>query len=43
LSAVKRMVLYTDTVLIPDPVFALTETERPEEKFHSIRILAKQI
>jgi hypothetical protein len=41
LSAVKRMVLYTDTVLIPDPVFALTETERPEEKFHSIRILGE--
>jgi hypothetical protein len=33
------MMLYTDTVLIPDPVFALVETKRPEERFHSIRIL----
>jgi hypothetical protein len=39
LNAAKRMILYTDTVLIPDPVLALIETERPEERFHSIRIL----
>ena len=39
LSAARRMVLYTDTVLIPDPVFALTETKRTEERFLSIRIL----
>jgi len=38
-AATKRMVLYTDTVLIPDPVFALIEADRPEEKFRSIRIL----
>jgi len=38
-AAAKRMILYTDTVLIPDPVFALIETERPEERFRSIRIL----
>jgi hypothetical protein len=38
-AATKRMVLYTDTVLIPDPVFALVEAERPEEKFRSVRIL----
>jgi hypothetical protein len=39
LNAAKRMILYTDTVLIPDPVFALVEAKRPEERFHSIRIL----
>ncbi|QNI33876.1 hypothetical protein H7849_08195 [Alloacidobacterium dinghuense] len=39
LNAAKQMILYTDTVLIPDPVFALVETKRPEERFHSIRIL----
>jgi len=39
LAAAKRMVLYTDTVLIPDPIFAMIEAERPEERFHSIRIL----
>ena len=38
-AAAKRMVLYTDTVLIPDPIFALIEAERPEERFRSIRIL----
>jgi hypothetical protein len=38
-SAAKRMILYTDTVLIPDPVFALIEAKRPEERFHSVRIL----
>ncbi len=39
LSAAKRMILYTDTVLIPDPIFALIETQRPEERFRSVRIL----
>jgi hypothetical protein len=38
-AAAKRMILYTDTVLIPDPVLALIEAERPEERFHSVRIL----
>ena len=38
-AAAKRMVLYTDTVLIPDPIFALIESPRPEERFRSIRIL----
>ena len=38
-TAAKRMILYTDTVLIPDPVLALIEAERPEERFHSVRIL----
>jgi hypothetical protein len=39
LAAAKRMVLYTDTVLIPDPIFAMIEAERPEERFHSVQIL----
>ncbi|MEI9968324.1 MAG: hypothetical protein WDM87_06755 [Terracidiphilus sp.] len=39
LNAAKRMILYTDTVLIPDPVFAMVETARPEERFRSVRIL----
>jgi hypothetical protein len=38
-AAVKRMVLYTDTVLVPDPIFALIESPRPEERFRSVRIL----
>ncbi len=38
-AAAKRMVLYTDSVLIPDPIFALIEAERPEERFRSVRIL----
>lgn len=38
-NAAKRIILYTDTVLIPDPIFALIEAERPEEKFRSVRIL----
>jgi len=38
-AATKRMILYTDTVLIPDPVFALIEVARPEERFHTVRIL----
>jgi len=33
------MVLYTDTVQIPDPIFAMIEAERPEERFHSVQIL----
>jgi hypothetical protein len=40
-AAAKRMILYTDTVLIPDPVFALIEVARPEERFHSVRILGE--
>jgi hypothetical protein len=39
LAAAKRMVLYTDTVLIPDPIFALIEVDRPEEQFRSLRML----
>jgi hypothetical protein len=38
-AAAKKMILYTDTVLIPDPVFALIEVERPEERFHLVPIL----
>jgi len=39
LNAVRRFLLYADTVLIPDPVFALIETDRPEEKFPHVRLL----
>ena len=39
LNAVRRFILYADTVLIPDPIFAWIETERPEEAFRHIRLL----
>ena len=39
LDAVRRLILYADTVLIPDPVFAWIETPRPEERFSRIRLL----
>lgn len=38
-AAAKRIILYTDTVLIPDPIFALIEAERKEERFHALRML----
>jgi hypothetical protein len=39
LDAVRRLILYADTVLIPDPVFAWIETPRPEERFSHIQLL----
>jgi hypothetical protein len=39
LNAVRRLALYADTVLIPDPVFAWLETERPEERFRHVQVL----
>ncbi len=39
LNAVRRLILYADTVLIPDPVFAWIETPRPEERFRHIQLL----
>lgn len=39
LNAVRRLILYADTVLIPDPVFAWIETPRPEERFLHIQLL----
>ena len=40
LDAVRRLILYADTVLIPDPVLAwIEETPRPEERFAHIQLL----
>ncbi len=39
LNAVRRLILYADTVLIPDPVFAWIETPRPEERFSHVQLL----
>src|ERR1700733_3036088 len=39
LDAVRRLILYADTVLVPDPVFAWIETPRPEERFRHIQLL----
>jgi len=39
LDAVRRLILYADTVLIPDPVFVWIETPRPEERFSHIQLL----
>lgn len=39
LNAVRRLILYADTVLIPDPVFAWIEAPRPEERFYHVQLL----
>ena len=39
LNAARRLALYADTVLIPDPIFAWLETERPEERFRHVQVL----
>jgi hypothetical protein len=39
LRAVRSMLLYCDTVLIPDPVFPFLETARPEERFARVKLL----
>lgn len=39
LSAVRRLILYVDTVLIPDPILAWIETDRPEEQFRHVHLL----
>jgi hypothetical protein len=39
LNATRRLVLYADTVLVPDPVFAWIETERLEERFRHVQLL----
>jgi hypothetical protein len=38
-NSTRRMLLYTDTILIPDPVFPWTETPRAEEAFRSMHLL----
>jgi len=39
LNVVRRLILYADTVLVPDPVLAWIETDRREEKFRHIQLL----
>lgn len=39
LQAVRKMLLYADTILIPDPVLPWIEVEREEEKFPLIKLL----
>lgn len=39
LDSVRKMLLYTDTILIPDPVLPWIEVNRDEEKFPLIRLL----
>lgn len=38
-SAIRKMVLYSDTVLIPDPVLPWVETFREEEQFRDVHFL----
>jgi hypothetical protein len=39
LASVGKMVLYADTILIPDPILPWLEVDRSEEKFHDIKLL----
>ncbi|RPA22390.1 hypothetical protein EGC77_22390 [Shewanella psychromarinicola] len=39
LNATRRSLLYSDTVLIPDPIMPWLEKRRDEEKFNLVRIL----
>ncbi len=39
LDAVRKMLLYADTILIPDPVLPWVESDRKEEKFRHVRLL----
>lgn len=39
LDSVRKMLLYTDTVLVPDPVLPWLEVERREEKFSHVNML----
>jgi hypothetical protein len=39
LEAVRKMLLYADTILIPDPVYPWLEVERTEEKFRHVNML----
>jgi len=38
-NSIKRMLLYTDTILIPDPVLPWIEIQRKEERFASLHFL----
>jgi hypothetical protein len=39
LASVRKMALYADTILVPDPVLPWLEVERKEEKFRHINLL----
>lgn len=39
LASVRKMALYADTILVPDPVLPWLEVERTEEKFRHINLL----
>src|SRR6266568_430824 len=39
LAAVRKMILYSDTILLPDPVLPWFEDARPEERFRHARLL----
>jgi hypothetical protein len=39
LNTVRRLILYADTVLIPDPVFSLLEAKRPDLRFQHVQLL----
>ena len=39
LQAVRKMLLYADTILIPDPILPWVEVEREEEKFRHVHLL----
>lgn len=38
-NAVRKMLLYADTILIPDPILPWLESERSEEKFRHVHLL----
>jgi hypothetical protein len=38
-DAVRKMLLYADTILIPDPILPWVEVQRPEEEFRDVRLL----
>src|SRR5881394_622383 len=39
LASVRKMALYADTILVPDPVLPWLEIERKEEKFRHVNLL----
>jgi len=39
LQAVRKMLLYADTILIPDPILPWIEVEREAEKFQNVKLL----
>jgi len=41
LNAVRRLLLYADSVLIPDPILTWIETDRQEERFRHVLLLER--